>query len=151
MIRLELSVPASWENVKRVRERVSEALVSAPEELRVASAMVASELLENAIKHGIPDVSAHFLLEYSEHIIRIRVGNTPRSEDAVREANDRIEQLSDSPDKQKLYLSRFATLSTDPSASGKLGLYRIGLEGAFALSCTSDGPTFWVTAVRSTQ
>ncbi len=134
---LQLNVPNIWQHVREVRRQVASALQGLPAEVREAAEMTASELVENAIKYGdsvqdCPDV--RLSLRISDEAITIEVANGVRSPELLGELLSRLEAISASQDREQLYLDRLQVLMSDPHASGKLGLYRIGFEGKFDLS-----------------
>jgi hypothetical protein len=138
---LQLNVPNLWQHVRDVRRQVTHALEALPAELRTAAEMTAAELVENAIKYGesVPDCpDVRLNLRVADEAVTIEVSNGVRSGEALAEFLGRIEAISASADPERLYMERLQVLMTDPHASGKLGLYRIGFEGKFALSHEFD-------------
>jgi anti-sigma regulatory factor (Ser/Thr protein kinase) len=134
---LTLSVPGGvWQRVREARGRVAELASGVSEEIRTAAVMVTAELLENAIKYGeavagCEDVVVHVTIDPSQ--VSIEVINGASSRDQVAEP---------------LYISRLEQMLESPGVSGKLGLYRIGFEGNFDLSCRYEFPVLTVRATR---
>ncbi|MBN2196934.1 MAG: hypothetical protein JW751_29285 [Polyangiaceae bacterium] len=123
-----------------------------PPALRNAASMVASELLENAIKYGegVPDaptIEFSFTLEAGQILIVVRNGATLESN--VRRLQEHIEALNRAEDRSSLYLLRLEELLEQPAQNSGLGVYRIGYEGEFDLECTYVDRVVTVTASRS--
>ncbi len=148
---IEIEVPIVWEYVRRVRQQVETALAHIDEEQRSAAVMVASELLENAIKYGtaVPSLGrTRFTLEYSPSQIEIRVENGLTNESAYRRVQKIVDSMSDERVCEKLYLARIQELIDNPFQSNQLGLYRIGYEGKFNLVCSYENQVLTMTARR---
>jgi len=60
----------------------------------------------------------------------------------------RVEQLRNTEDPASLYLERLQQLMQDPNDSGQLGIYRIGFEGRFQLTCDYADEVVHVRGVR---
>lgn len=148
---LHVSIPAAWQQVRHVRSIVEEALASYPDEIRHAAVMTASELVENALKHGDKlegSDEASFTLTIRDNEIRIEVANGAGDPASIEELKRRIDQLTAVPSKEDLYIGRLHELLNDSTDNGKLGLYRIGFEGQFELSLDHNETTVTVTATR---
>lgn len=149
--RLQLSFQPMWPNVRKIRQEVTAALDAYPRDLRSAAVMTAAELVENAIKYGesVPAAEAvTFVLDASPGQLRIRVANGSTNAAAVAELARRVAELTRATDKQALYLTRLEELLADGDQSGKLGVYRIGFEGAFSLECDYTDSVVTMTATR---
>lgn len=132
---VSLEVPVVWAYVRRVRAAVREGLTGHPEGLRDAAEMVASELVENAVKYGesvpaCPMVRVRLAIEGS--LLTIAVSNGVSGPERAASLRQRIERLR-GPDHEALYVERIHELLDDPREDGKLGLFRIGAEGGFRL------------------
>jgi hypothetical protein len=137
--------------VREARGRVAELASGVSEEIRTAAVMVTAELLENAIKDGeaVPgceDVLVH--VSIAPEAVTIEVINGASSRDHIAELLERIEQIRRSPSREALYISRLEEMLETPGVSGKLGLYRIGFEGNFDLTCSYEFPVLKVRATR---
>jgi hypothetical protein len=66
----------------------------------------------------------------------------------VGELRARIDEIARSADKEALYMQRVTQVLSRPGASGNLGLYRIALEGGFALDCSYEDGIVTVSATR---
>lgn len=149
--RISLSIPILWEYVREVRRMVRDALAGRDEGLRSAATMVASELVENAIKygesvHGAPDVT--FSLTVGTDCLTIEVTNGVASTTALDDVREALDQIGQAGDREALYVSRLERLLARPSQQGKLGLYRVGFEGGFDLRYTYVQSVLTVTATR---
>lgn len=149
--RFKLTIPIVWQYVRDVRRGFGEALADQPAELRAAAVMVASELVENAIKYGesVPGApSASIELFVSADQIRIEVTNGLRSAEVARELDAHLKRIAAATDRAALYVERLHELLDSPERSGKLGLHRIGLEAGFDLSCTYEEQKLTIVATR---
>lgn len=149
---LEIEVPIVWEYVRRVRQQVEAALAHVDEDQRSAAVMVASELLENAIKYGVavPLLSrTRVTLQYSPTQIEIRVDNGLVEMGAYERVRAIVESMNDETACERLYLARIQELIDNPFQKNQLGLYRIGYEGKFSLSCNLENQVLSMTARRN--
>jgi len=114
--------------------------------------MVASELVENAIKYG-ENVANHPGIEVSlvcdGRTLSLTVANGASSSEAIRELERHTNELAQSPDKAELYMKRMLALMDHPDGCSRLGLYRIGFEGQFDLECSYDDGVVRMTATRA--
>lgn len=113
--------------------------------------MTACELLENAIKYGeeVPAARAIvFTLSLVEGSVDIVVVNGCTDRSSVDRLLCRIQSLRDASNKAELYVERLQELLVGPSESANLGIYRIALEGGFALDATYADEVVTVTATR---
>jgi hypothetical protein len=150
--KLEVDIPIAWEYVRVVRQRLEAALSDISEELRSAAVMVASELVENAIKYGVAVPAlpqARFRFEVSSECLTIEVANGVATEkvfDAVRAI---VAELQEPGASERLYLDRLQQLVDNPLPPNRLGLYRIGFEGKFSLRCSYENQSLVLTAQRN--
>jgi hypothetical protein len=151
-VELTLSLPGGmWQRIRDVRSRVSEAAAHLSPELRAAAVMVTGELVENAVKYGVclPDLDDVVLrVSIGEAAVSIEVSSGAASQEAIDEVAARIRRIQSTADRESLYVARLEELLRTPGASGGLGLYRIGFEGRFELSCENVGRVLTVRATR---
>ena len=113
--------------------------------------MVASELVENAMKYGksLPHIAVPvFCLSRANNNLLIEVANGATSMNSVNELRERIELIAKSPNREELYLSRLCEIMENRHQFGQLGLYRIGYEGGFTLTFDYSNEILSVTAMR---
>lgn len=149
---LEIEVPIVWEYVRRVRQQVEAALGHLDEDQRSAAVMVASELLENAIKYGtaVPTLSrTRVTMQYSPEFIEIRVDNGLAESTSYERVRQIVESMRDEAACEQLYLARIQELIDNPFQKNQLGLYRIGYEGKFSLVCNLENQVLSMTARRN--
>lgn len=147
---LRMDVKPVWASVRAVREAVSQLLGGFDAEIRTAAAMAASELVENLVKYGAstdPDRTSEFRLSATNGRIQL---TTKNAADPAREAEvaAMLKELTEAGDRASPYLRRQQELLRSPTASGKLGLYRIASEGGFELDCQFEGGKLVVRATR---
>lgn len=151
---LDMPLRTMWSEVQAVRDRVQSLLAELPEDVREATVMTASELVENAIKYGesVPAApNATVSLDRDGDLIRVVVRNGAASEATVGELRHHVERLAAAPDRMALYVERLRELMTSGGGGSKLGLYRIGCEGGFDLRCDYADRVVTVTATRRVQ
>lgn len=154
MTTLVRDIPIAWGYVRDARKLVQDTLADRDAELRDAAGMTMSELVENAMKYGesTPQMpGARFTLSIDDRAIQIEVQNGTCSVDEIDNLKKTIDAIAQAPGREAreaLYVSRLQELLDDPGSGGRLGLYRIGFEGGFDLSCSVEGQVVTVTARR---
>jgi hypothetical protein len=148
---INMSLPHTWDHIRKIRKSVGEALEDRDPALRSAAMMVTSELVENAIKYGqdvpaAPQIS--LVLSFDHDELRIAVSNGSTDLVGVGELERRVEEIVRAPDKATLYMTRLEELLAQPLESGKLGLYRIAFEGQFDLLFNYANDVVTITATR---
>ncbi len=141
-----------WSTIRGVREKVGELMKSRPADLKDAVQMVASELLENAVKYGestpgCPNID--FDIGVQDGLITIRVSNGFTQVEHLERLRNRIEEISSAEDKEQPYIRQLERLLETPTANAGLGIYRIGFEGEFDLRFEYNEGKLTVTATRS--
>jgi anti-sigma regulatory factor (Ser/Thr protein kinase) len=141
-----------WSEISKIREHVALALSGLRQSLRDAAVMVVSELVENAIKYGesipgAPGIEVSVVREH--HRLSVSVVSGTKDEEAARRLRGYTDALAASQDKLELYLARVQSLADAPETHSRLGLYRIGVEGAFDLRCSHENGVLRMTATRS--
>ena len=151
---MELSLPHTWDHIRRIRKDVGEMLKDSAPSLRSAAMMVTSELVENAIKYG-EDVPAATQISLSVKCdpeqLRISVSNGSTDRAGIVELERRIDEIMRATDRSTLYLARLEELLAEPTESGKLGLYRIAFEGEFDLLFSYADNVVTITATRTCE
>jgi hypothetical protein len=148
---IQINIPIAWEYVRMVRQQVTAALAEYSEELRSAAVMVASELVENAIKYGtsIPAMQwAQFRFKTTAEHIQIQVSNGLNDLRLLEAVQQIIEQTKTAGRSEQLYVARLQELMNNPTQSTRLGLYRISHEGKFDLDYSYGEQILELTARR---
>jgi len=146
-----IHIPLTWEYVRSVRQQVNEALAEQPEELRSAAVMVASELVENAIKYGVsvPELPwTRFAFETTADEIRMEIANGLIDSAVFAHLSLRIAELQKPGAGERLYLERLQQLVENPLPPNRLGLFRISFEGKFSLDVFYDNQVLIIKAHR---
>lgn len=147
-------IPMAWSHIREARRLVQDALSGCEAELREAAGMTISELIENAMKYGenVPAMEgARFRLSVDEAAIEIEVKNGAADDGSVDKLEATIAAITAATDRdarEALYIGRLQEMLEDPSAGGRLGLYRIGYEGGMDLTMTCVDQVVTVTARR---
>lgn len=153
-IHLEYQIDPIWDIVKQIRKRVGAALTAYPEELRLASQMTASELIENAVKYGSgisTGAGISFDLTATEDQIMIAVSNRILTQEDYVEVQRHLARLNaPGASAEALYLERLQVLLAAEHSEEKtqLGLYRIAYEGQFSLDYRYAQDILTMIAVR---
>ncbi len=142
-----------WDKVREIRNHVDNTLKDYPTDLREASVMTASELIENGIKHSASDrFGVHFNLHVGDDKISISVENKVRSTEDLDVFISNVDEIKKSENPMDLYLERLMELSDDPKKSKtRLGLYRIAYEGEFNIDYKLDGDILTVIGSRGIE
>lgn len=152
MTTLEMPITMIWSDVQQMRDEVQEHLAALPEDVCTAAVMVASEMIENAIKYGqnVPHTQrATIRIEHNEDMIKIIVKNSVANESTINDLQRHVERIAGASDRLALYTDRLRELmKSGGQGSSKLGLYRIGCEGGFDLQCDYADGIATVVATR---
>jgi hypothetical protein len=154
-VEVRLSLPSDvWQRIREVRSQVAEAFRDLPFEVRTAAQMVTGELVENAVKFGepvasCPDVRVRAAVEQGRVVVEVSNGVASRA--SIEHLLLMIQKISKSESRELLYIARLEEMLRSPATRGGLGLYRIGFEGNFDLTCHLDGEILTVRAVRVFQ
>ncbi len=138
-----LTLLPQWDRVDRARKFVARRLADCYEAEIIA--MVAAELLENAVKYGRRDTPIELRVNVSPGRYCVSVSNGQALDltnyDRLVALIAWLESFEDSGDAYLEVLQRSADTGRDSSASGGLGLVRIAHEGRCSLAATtsSDG------------
>jgi hypothetical protein len=154
---VSLTLSHEWDQASNVRQSVDASIPFTHHDLKDAIIMTASELVENAIKHGMHgpgNPPATFSMNVDRASVIIVVSNGVRPAKAAK-LIARIDRIMAAEDRGALYMERMSELISQKSAHGGLGLYRIAFEGGFDLHVqlsrepgeTQDG----IVTVRATR
>jgi hypothetical protein len=136
-IYLELCLPPSWDRIELVRQAVALSVdaVVGDADFKDAIAMVASELLENAVKYGKPGCPLRLVVEEHPEWVAVRVSNRvdPGSAHASVLA-DRIAWLKTFAHPRDAYTAALEQAFAE-ATDGGLGIVRIAYEGQCAVEC----------------
>lgn len=146
---IELRIPILWHYTNRVRQAVDQAMASYAESLRQATKMVASELVENAIKYGqLESKEIRFLLSLSEQTVIIEVENGIDDRAALAALEARVAAINQADNHEELLLKRMQEIVDRPVQASQLGLFRIASEGGFHLEYSYNVSVLKVRATR---
>ena len=148
---VELRIPVIWHYTNKVRQAVDKVMATYAESLRQATKMVASELVENAIKYGqlTPESKQiRFLLSLSEQDVIIEVENGIDDRTALAALEARVAAINETENREELLLKRMQEIVDRPAQSSQLGLYRIVSEGGFHLEYSYNVSVLTVRATR---
>jgi hypothetical protein len=133
---MSVTLSPEWDQASSVRHSVCAKVPFVSRDTKDAIVMAASELVENAIKHGAhgdEHERATFSMKVENKEVVFEVSNTVASKEAASKLCARIERIAATPDKRALYMERMTQLLMEPDERGGIGLYRVAFEGKFAL------------------
>ncbi len=141
-----------WDTVKQIRDKVEASLENYEKEIADASKMAASELIENAVKHGSSlkgKGGIQFEFAANDTHIKIIVINKIHSQEDYDILKSHIDQIHTTGNPEKLYVNRLKILMENTRlVKTQLGLFRIAYEGEFDLEYKFDNEVVTVTAMR---
>ena len=152
---LNYNIRPTWEIIEEIRNGVESLFTNKNKGLSYASKMVASELIENAIKYGRSvdrqkGVGIVFECKISDDTVRIMVSNRIIAEKDYENVKRPIDRINASNNTEELYMQRLAEVMENPDVGGsKLGLYRIAYEGQFSLKYEFEDMILTIIAKRS--
>jgi hypothetical protein len=135
---LHLVLPSDWERIDSVREAVSRCAVAVfdDEELQNELAMVAAELLENAMKYGTSGNDVLLVVGEEAGTLRVTVTNAVEPDSPHLTAlRNRVDWLHGYPDAAEAYQQALAEIYGGNLDGSGLGLVRIAYEGCCAIDC----------------
>jgi hypothetical protein len=135
-VTLALGIEPQWDAIQRAWDpcRAMLARVGFDDDTTYQLAMVALELLENAVKYGANRLGDRISLEVraGRDDVTLEVKSRVSSEDAnLRRFDKMIQWIRGFQDPFEAYVERMKTVSTQPYSNGEsgLGLTRIAYEG----------------------
>lgn len=151
----EFRLEPEWEQIDSIQDEVMNYILNENRERSDADAigMIASELLENAIKYGSFRQSRDILLtiELENSSITVEVTNPIESdnEEHLKRLDERIQWIRGFQNPFEAYIRAITTISTQYHNRGEsgLGLVRIAYEGHAILDFYIDGSHLFVSAV----
>ncbi len=149
---IKVLINPTWNVISEIRKKTADLLKNYGQSLLDATMMVASELMENAVKYGqaVPNESMiEFQLSVNNTII-IKVTNGVITEKHIETAMMHIDRIKNSDDPGLLYTERLKELLENPKQGvSQLGLYRIAYEGEFKLDYSFKDNLLTIIAQRS--
>jgi Histidine kinase-like ATPase domain len=146
---LKLRIPPEWDAVKAAWDPCRDMLRAAGlgDDEAYALAMVAQELLENAVKYGtfVPSDRIRLELRVGDEDVTVEVANRIGLDEAhLRRFDQTVQWIRGFQDPFEAYVERMKVVSAQAYAHGQsgLGLARIAYEGR----CVID---FWVDAAST--
>ncbi|HNO26768.1 MAG TPA: hypothetical protein PKK94_27555 [Leptospiraceae bacterium] len=150
--RLYMEITPMWSVIADIKGKIQKSMEGTRQGLIDFSVMVASELLENAIKYGVINheisyVGLDFYMENSTITINVRNGIDATTD--LTAFKTVMNKIKTSAVKSDLYIQRLQEILENPSESGsQLGLFRIVSEGNFDLDYKITDKVLEITATR---
>jgi len=151
-INIKYDIAPLWGIVKEIRNEVESLLKGKDKELAYAGKMIASELIENAIKYGSAaeqEKGIMFDLHADIKQVVIKVSNEIKFKDDYDNLVTHIDKINSTDDIKGLYVERLKKLMESPKEKSQLGLYRIAYEGKFNLKYEYENNLVTVIAYRN--
>jgi hypothetical protein len=156
--RIELPIRNEWENVDLIRTSILNCCTAIFSEVDGASsavAIIAAELLENAMKYGDWNTAGsalHLRMWGNAKETRVEVENPiDTGSSNVDELLKTIDWLNTFPSAEEGYRARLKEVASSPPGVSKLGLARIAYEGNCSLRAEIDGDVLRVTTVTQVK
>lgn len=122
-----------WPIVREIRTRIYSAINTENKTIAMAAAMTASELAENAIKYGKPEIG--IVCEVDTDWITVSVSNEIDQNDDVINLRNHINRIKSTDNPLDLYLKAILKVMEQQGYQSRLGLFRIAGEAEFILDC----------------
>jgi hypothetical protein len=148
---IDFPVLGEWENVDQVRLSLQSCIATLFQnvDLRHVLAMVAGELLENAVKyaHRTDDHTMFRLKIWGAlgDVAFVQVSN-PVDEEGGQTVLDAINGIRSASSVADSYFQRMREIATRPSRLSRLGLLRIAYEGGCELTATVETGVLTIVA-----
>jgi hypothetical protein len=148
---IDFPVLGQWENVDQVRLSLQSCIATLFQnvDLRHTLAMVAGELLENAVKYAHrSDDHTMFRLKIwgaLTDVAFVQVAN-PVDDESARFVIEQVENIRTAQSIAEAYFERMREIASRPSRMSRLGLLRIAYEGGCELSAQHDDGILTITA-----
>jgi hypothetical protein len=148
---IDFPVLGEWENVDQVRLSLQSCIATLFQnvDLRHVLAMVAGELLENAVKyaHRTDDHTMFRLKIWGAlgDVAFVQVSN-PVDEEGGQTVLDAINGIRSASSVADSYFQRMREIATRPSRLSRLGLLRIAYEGGCELTATVEAGVLTIVA-----
>ena len=138
-----------WALVSSVRNRIRDLLSNKDQEIAVAVSFAASELIENAIKYGKPEIEIDCSLDYPDIILS--VSNITQNRADQEELKKHIDTIRVAKDPFDLYVQQLRKMMEQPDSNARtqVGLYKIVCEGKFTLDYAMTEDHITVIARRN--
>lgn len=151
-VELNYHISPVWELIEKVENKTKDIFQVNDKELKSATLMTVTELLENAVKYGKanPEIEGiEFNFTADDNRIIILVTNAVITESHARQIREHIAQVNATSNPEILYVNRLKELLENrKKGESKLGIYRIAYEGQFKLSCQYHNNILTVKAER---
>jgi len=153
---MNMTIKPTWEIVQDVHEKTLRVMSDqgSSRDTQESTMMVATELIENAVKYGSsqPDGSnIEFNLEICNDFIEMSTANGVTNEEHAHIVLDMINKINESENPQELYTQRLLELMEmeKPGGATQLGIYRIAYEGKFNLRCRYEDQLLTINASKT--
>jgi hypothetical protein len=139
---LDLELRPDWANIDRANQAIGLLALGiyADPDLKDVIAMVSTELLENALKHAVPDTGVRLSIHDERVRIVIAVTNAVLEPTQVQKLEAHVEWLHSFTDARAAYIAAIEQAVARPASSSGLGICRIAYEGGCGIACDNSEP-----------
>jgi hypothetical protein len=151
-VSLKYYIYPTWDIVHKIEENAGKHFQGLDINIKEATMMVITELIENAVKYGaaIPgQEGVEFKFTIEKNKITTSISNGIISEKDVIPVKNHIDKIKASDSPMELYINRLKELLNNPiEGVSQLGLYRIAYEGQFKLDYKIENNILTIIATR---
>ena len=140
-LRVELHFPAEWGRIESIRAAVALCVRAAigQQDLDDTMSMVVAELLENAVKYGLPSPSSvvFTLVDEGSQLVVTVTNLVPPGSQHIGALHDRLTWIDSFSHPSEAYLAALRQIyeETEERTSGGLGMVRVAYEGGCRIEC----------------
>jgi hypothetical protein len=150
--KIHFEIKPVWGVISEIADQIATLMENEKPDLGDATRMVASELIENAVKFGTFTGKNNLIifdLGIENDIITIKVVNKAEVKKNIENVRRIIGEINGPASPKELYTRRLRELMEKPKpGESMLGLYRIAYEGEYKLSHELSGDLLVVSAKR---
>src|SRR4030042_6225751 len=124
-----IKVTPEWPMVREIRNQILKLGILKNKKIAMATAIAASELLENAIKYGKPEIE--IVCEMDSGVLTVSASNEIDKKADLENLKNHINNIKSADDPFDLYVAMLEKVMEQQKGKSLLGLYRIAGEAKF--------------------
>ncbi len=141
-----IKVTPEWPMVREIRNQILKLGILKNKKIAMATAIAASELLENAIKYGKPEIE--IVCEMDSGVLTVSASNEIDKKADLENLKNHINNIKSADDPFDLYVAMLEQVMEQQKNKSLLGLYRIAGEAKFMLDYVESDSRITVFARR---
>jgi hypothetical protein len=142
----KITMAPEWNMVREVRSQVHNLFTKRNRKIAMAASIVVSELAENAIKYGKPEID--IVCEIDSGTITFSASNEIDKRADLENLKKHINKIKSTDNPFDLYVAMLENVMTRNMRKSLLGLYRIAGEAGFMLDYFESDKRITVLAKR---